>query len=832
MTLGLPGSLPVLNRRAVELAIRIGVALHCEVQPCLFHRKNYFYPDMPKDYQISQYDQPLNVDGWLELPSGKRIGIERAHMEEDTGKSTHIGGTGGRIHGSDYSLVDYNRAGVPLVEIVGRPDIRTPDEARQYVNELRAILVAIDASDAKMEEGSMRVDANVSVHRPGEPFGTRCEIKNLNSVRSLGRAIEYEARRQIVLLGDGEVIRQETRHWNENDGRTHTLRTKEDADDYRYFPEPDLVPLVPDAEWVEEIRRTLPPLPAERRATLAAAAGVEATNEAVAIAVERGRDGLAAGAIEAGGDPARVLVHIEHNLAPEGPDPVTPTALAALTALEVAGTVTPTQAKQVLAEVVAAGGDGDPAAIAAAKGFEAMGTDALEAAVDAAIAEQAGAWAKYCAGEDKAAGALVGAVMKATRGQADGKAVTALLQARRARRLARLNPARPRPARRPDSRTVPIEIRTPEESDVPALFAADGRGFGVTYEPDEPDRRRPVMDLSRFRIAVEGGAIVGIAGSFALDVTVPGGAALPMGGVTWVSVAATHRRQGLLRRLLAEVHADIDAREEPVAGLSASEGGIYGRFGYGVASQLRRVSIDTRAARLRDEVTPKPGTVRFLEGAEARAVVPELWDRCRVQTAGETSRSPEWWDMAFADQSKGFDGFSAVFRLGHEDGYAAYRIRTRWNEGAPAHELDLIELCAATADAHAALWHTLLGIDLVGSIRSRRSVPLDDALPHLLQNPRAVRTEGLDDNLWLRPHRPGVLLGARTYGTEDRLVLEVTPDAIDAPSTRWEVDGGPDGATASRTRRRADLSLDRASARRHLPRWCAPLAAGPRPSHQ
>ena len=220
---------------------------------------------------------------------------------------------------------------------------------------------------------------------------------------------------------------------------------------------------------------------------------------------------------------------------------------------------------------------------------------------------------------------------------------------------------------------MPTEIRTPEESDVPALFAADGRGFGVTYEPDEPDRRRPVMDLSRFRTAVDGGAIVGIAGSFTLDLTVPGGAALPMGGVTWVSVAATHRRQGLLRRLLAEVHADIDAREEPLAGLSASEGSIYGRFGYGVASLLRRVSIDTRAARLREEVTPKPGTVRFLDDGEARTLVPGLWDRCRVQTAGETSRSPEWWDMAFADQSKGFDGFSAVFRLGHEDGYAAYR---------------------------------------------------------------------------------------------------------------------------------------------------------------
>ena len=208
VTLGLPGSLPVLNRRAVELAMRIGLALHCEVRPCLFHRKNYFYPDMPKDYQISQYDQPLNVDGWLELPSGKRIGIERAHMEEDTGKSTHVGGAGGRIHGSDYSLVDYNRAGVPLVEIVGRPDIANAEEARQYVNELRAILVAIDASDAKMEEGSMRVDANVSVRRPGEPYGTRCEVKNLNSVRSLGRAIEYEARRQVQLIdrrGDGSA---------------------------------------------------------------------------------------------------------------------------------------------------------------------------------------------------------------------------------------------------------------------------------------------------------------------------------------------------------------------------------------------------------------------------------------------------------------------------------------------------------------------------------------------------------------------------------------------------------------------------------------------------
>jgi aspartyl-tRNA(Asn)/glutamyl-tRNA(Gln) amidotransferase subunit B len=432
VTLGLPGSLPVLNRRAVELAMLIGLALHCRIQPCIFHRKNYFYPDMPKDYQISQYDVPLNVDGWLELPGGKRIGIERAHMEEDTGKSTHIGGTGGRLHGSDYSLVDYNRAGVPLVEIVGRPDLRSPEEARQYVTELRAVLVALGASDAKMEEGSMRVDANVSIRRPGEPLGTRCEIKNLNSVRSLGRAIDYEAQRQIAMILGGEPVTQETRHWDEDDGRTHTLRTKEDADDYRYFPEPDLVPLVPDEAWIDEVRHSLPRLPAERRARLAEASGLEPAAGAVAIAVERGRDQLALAAVEAGGDPARVLVHLEHNLAPDGPDPVTPAALAALTRLELDGKLTATQAKQVLADLVAAGGDGDPAALAAARGFEAMDADALETAVDDAIGAQADAWAKYCAGEDKAAGALVGAVMKATRGQADGKAVTALLQARRA----------------------------------------------------------------------------------------------------------------------------------------------------------------------------------------------------------------------------------------------------------------------------------------------------------------------------------------------------------------------------------------------------------------
>ncbi|TMK85058.1 MAG: Asp-tRNA(Asn)/Glu-tRNA(Gln) amidotransferase subunit GatB, partial [Actinobacteria bacterium] len=248
--LGLPGSLPVINRRAVEFAMRIGEALHCTVQRSIFHRKNYFYPDMPKDYQVSQYDLPINVRGWIELRSGARIGITRAHMEEDTGKTTHVGG-GGRIHEAGYALVDYNRAGVPLVEIVSDPDIRSAEEAHDYVTELRAILAAIDVSDVKMEEGSLRVDANVSVRPAGsDEFGTRCEIKNLNSLRSLVRAVEYEVRRQIDVVQAGDRVVQETRHWNEEEGRTHSLRSKEEAFDYRYFPEPDLVPLEPSDDWL------------------------------------------------------------------------------------------------------------------------------------------------------------------------------------------------------------------------------------------------------------------------------------------------------------------------------------------------------------------------------------------------------------------------------------------------------------------------------------------------------------------------------------------------------------------------------------------------------
>ena len=431
VTLGLPGALPVLNKHAVELAMRIGLALNCSVRPCTFHRKNYFYPDMPKAYQISQYDEPLNVDGYLPLPGGKQIGIERAHLEEDTGKSTHLGGVGGRIQGSEASLIDFNRAGVPLVEIVSKPDIRSAEEARQYLSELRAILVAVGASDAKMEEGSMRCDANVSVHKPGTPFGTRCEIKNVNSIRSVGRAIEYEARRQIDLIESGDKVVQQTRHWSEDDGRTHTLRSKEDADDYRYFLEPDLVPLDPSPEWINAVRSALPMLPAARRQRLADATGIAADSEAAMVVVERGQDDYVLSATSVGGDAGRALVHVKEAFAEQGPSPAVPIAdLAKLTSMELGGQLTATQAKTVLAEIVEAGG-GDAAAIAAKHGFEAMAADDLAGFVDQAIAEQPDAWAKFCAGEAKAMGALVGAVMKASKGKADGKAVTALLNQRK-----------------------------------------------------------------------------------------------------------------------------------------------------------------------------------------------------------------------------------------------------------------------------------------------------------------------------------------------------------------------------------------------------------------
>ena len=427
VSLGLPGSLPVLNEKAVELAIRVGLALNCRIQPSVFARKNYFYPDMPKDFQISQYDQPINVDGWLELPSGKRIGIERAHLEEDTGKTVHIGG-GGRIHEAGYSLVDYNRAGVPLIEIVGHPELRSAEEARQYVAELRAILVAVGASDGKMEEGSLRVDCNVSV-RPADShrLGTRCEIKNVNSLRSLGRAVEYEARRQIDQLTSGQPVEQQTRHWNEDDGRTHALRSKEEDYDYRYFPEPDLLPLDPSPEWVERIGQALPPLPRDRRMALAEAAP-SVDIDHVALAVERSMDELALAAIGGGAAPERVMTHIVHNLS-DGAGKLAPEALAGLVQMEEAGELTATQAKKVLAVLVESGGS--PKDAAQALGFEAMDTGELESLVDRLIAEHPDEWSRFCDGDAKLTGFFVGQVMRATQGRADGKAVTQLLNARR-----------------------------------------------------------------------------------------------------------------------------------------------------------------------------------------------------------------------------------------------------------------------------------------------------------------------------------------------------------------------------------------------------------------
>jgi aspartyl-tRNA(Asn)/glutamyl-tRNA(Gln) amidotransferase subunit B len=427
--LGLPGTLPVLNRRAVELAIRVGLALGAGVRPSIFARKNYFYPDMPKDFQISQFDRPINVGGSLELPSGKVVGIVRAHLEEDTGKTTHMGGAG-RIDGAAYSLVDYNRAGVPLLEIVSEPDMRSAAEAREYVTELRATLLAVGASDGKMEEGSLRVDANVSVRPVGSAeLGTRCEIKNVNSLRSLQRAVEYEARRQIDMLGSGVRVAQETRHWNEDTGRTSALRTKEEATDYRYFPEPDLVPLDPDPAWVERVRAELPVLPRERRRRLAAVTGQGP--ERVALVTERGQDDLALAAIEAGAAPDAVLKHLEQNLA-GGTGALTPAGLTELVSMEQRGELTSNQIKDVLAEMVRTGES--PGDVARRAGFEAVDAGELAGLVDRIIAEHPDEWRRLCTGDGrqrkKMQGFFTGQVMRATKGQANGRDVAALLAER------------------------------------------------------------------------------------------------------------------------------------------------------------------------------------------------------------------------------------------------------------------------------------------------------------------------------------------------------------------------------------------------------------------
>ena len=437
--LGQPGSLPVVNGKAVEAAIRLGLALGCEIAPVSqFHRKNYFYPDMPKNYQISQYDVPICLRGSLTVTTedGEHVvGITRVHMEEDTGKSLHVG-TSGRIHGAEYSLVDYNRAGIPLLEVVSEPDIRTAAQAQAYLSELRAIVLALGISDARLEEGSMRCDANVSLRPVGHTvFGTRAEVKNMNSIRSLGRAIEYEIARQTDRLAHGQRIVQETRHWDEDAGRTSTLRTKETTEDYRYFPDPDLTPVAPDPEWISELRTALPELPAAKRARLSQETGLPAEQAAVLVSI--GLDAVLEDAVGAGapaGEAANWLVNEVVAWANEqGVEPaaaqLTGAQLAELTALVADGTLSKKLARQVLGGVLA--GEGSPQEVAKARGLEQISdTTAIAEAVDAAIANDPAAAQKVRDGNDKAIGALVGAVMKATKGQANPGLVNQLLKDR------------------------------------------------------------------------------------------------------------------------------------------------------------------------------------------------------------------------------------------------------------------------------------------------------------------------------------------------------------------------------------------------------------------
>jgi aspartyl-tRNA(Asn)/glutamyl-tRNA(Gln) amidotransferase subunit B len=439
--LGLPGALPVVNAAAVESAIRIGLALNCEIATwCRFARKNYFYPDMPKNFQTSQYDEPIDFNGYLdvELADGStyRVEIERAHMEEDTGKSLHIGGATGRIHGADHSLVDYNRAGIPLVEIVTRPLLgagaRAPEVAKAYVAALRDLLKALKVSDVRMEQGSLRCDVNLSLRPRSQdaaaqndvPLGTRTETKNVNSLRSVERAVRFEMTRHAAVLNSGASILQETRHWHEDTGVTTSGRVKSDADDYRYFPEPDLVPVAPTRERVEELRATMPEPPAERRRRLQAGWGYsememrDVMNAGAVLLIE---ESVAAGATPAGarkwwmGELARRASVEGRDLADFG---VTPTYVAELDALVGSGRLNDSMARQVLDGVLA--GEGSPVEVADARGLQLVNDDAaLSAAVDAVIAANPDVADKVREGKVAAAGALIGQVMKEMKGQAD-----------------------------------------------------------------------------------------------------------------------------------------------------------------------------------------------------------------------------------------------------------------------------------------------------------------------------------------------------------------------------------------------------------------------------
>jgi len=435
--LGEPGSLPVANRAAIESTMLIGLAVGCEIAPhSLFHRKNYFYPDMPKNYQISQYDLPLCVRGALDVDvegERRRVGITRVHLEEDTGKSLHVG-TSGRIHEALYSLVDYNRAGIPLVEIVSEPDIRSPLEAQRYVTELRSILEALGVSDVRMEEGSMRCDANVSLRKPGEGFGTKVEIKNLNSIRSVGRALAFEIERQTRALDKGERLLQETRHFDETAGVTKTLRSKEEAFDYRYFPEPDLVPIEPDTAWIDRLRASLPELPAARRARLATTHGLTAEQSAIvggsSAALEYFDDVLGAGvdpreaAVWMAGELARALntagVGIEETR-------ISPAQLAGLIALVRDDTINLNTAKRVFQDAFESGVD--PANLVAERGLAQVSDEsAIAGVIDEVLASNASEVVRYRSGEDKVFGFLMGQAMKALKGQGKPDTVQRILR--------------------------------------------------------------------------------------------------------------------------------------------------------------------------------------------------------------------------------------------------------------------------------------------------------------------------------------------------------------------------------------------------------------------
>ena len=439
--LGLPGSLPVLNERAVEYALRVAEALHLRVpERSIFSRKNYFYPDMPKNYQTSQYDQPITIDGWLDV-DGVRVGITRAHLEEDTGKSLHVGG-GGRIHDADHSLVDYNRAGVPLLEIVSEPDIRSAEQAKRYVEELRATLLAVGVSDVKMEEGSLRIDANVSVRPAGSSeFGTRAEIKNLNSLRSLVRAVGYETQRQSALIEAGERVVQETRHWDEDGGRTISGRSKEEAHDYRYFPEPDLVPVAPTDEMRASVHASMPELPAARRARLVQEWSIKDDDARVLVAVpgladyaERAVVALQSGTAKDVANWVRqeVLAYVNENgLAPAV---LTPEMLAELVGLVADGAISRNQAKDVLAESMAE--NTWPRDIVEARGL-AQVSDAgeLGAVVDAVLAANAATVDEYRASDDDKARQkkrqfLMGQLMRELKGKGNAQVLNQLLDER------------------------------------------------------------------------------------------------------------------------------------------------------------------------------------------------------------------------------------------------------------------------------------------------------------------------------------------------------------------------------------------------------------------